>query len=217
MGRRLLRTPELADRFVSEAAVILEDRGPGALTTRAVADASGSSLAALNGLFGSKTGLLNVVALRGFSMLLEALDAAVTLEPGTPAAATATSGQARASIIELCAGHRRFAADNPRLVAHMYAKPFAELDPTEQDLEMAVAIRRHFTSHLATLLQRPRSTAAVFDTAVGLVALIDGLTAQQRAGTLGSTAKTANRRWNSAIEVYLDGASSRYGTPASAG
>lgn len=195
MGRRLLRTPELASRFVSVTVLMLNDHGPEALTTRSVAEAAGSSLAALNDLFGSKAGLLDAVALHGFSQLLEAFDA------------TSTAGGPRESIIELSGAHRRFGAQRPELMAHMYSRPFASFNPDDDDLEIARAIRRHFTNCIAALLGRDRSSAAVFDTAVGLVALLEGLTSQQRAGTLGSTARTTNRRWSSAIETYLDGVS----------
>lgn len=198
MGRRLLRTPELARTFVSVTALLLEDGGPDALTTRAVADASGSSLAALNGLFGSKSGLLNAVALQGFSELLEALDA------------TSTADRTKESVIELASAHRRFGAQRPELMAHMYSRPFASFDPGEDDLEVATAIRRHFTDRIASLLGSDRSTSAVFDTAVGLVALLDGLSNQERAGTLGSTTRNADSRWSSAIETYLAGASVRF-------
>lgn len=200
MGRPLLRTPELADRFVLATVVMLEDQGPNALRTRAVADAAGSSLAALNDLFGSKAGLFNAVALHGFSVLLEVLDG------------TTTVGEPRADIIKLCGALRRFATEQPELMAHMYSRPFASFNPTDHDLENATAIRRHFTNHVAALIGRDRSTTAVFDTAAGLVALLEGLTSQQRAGTLGTTAKTANRRWASAIELYLDGATVKFRT-----
>jgi len=198
VGRPLLRTPELTNQFISATILMLEDRGAEALTTRTIADATGSSLAALNDLFGSKAGLLDTVALHGFSELLHALDE------------TTTYSDSRASILELCCTHRNFAAERPELTAQMYARPFSSFNPAEHDVDIATAIRRHFTNNIATLLQHNRSTSTVFDTTVGLIALLEGLTSQQRAGTLGSTAKTTRRRWNAAIEVYLDGASARF-------
>lgn len=198
MGRRLLRTPELGDRFVSETTAMLETNGIESITTRAVAQAADSSLAALNELFTSKTGLLNAVALRGFGELLTGLDQAVDHE------------DARGSIIGLCRAHRDFATTRPHLLAHMYSAPFATLDPAEHDYEIATQIRRHFTNRIARHLELDRASRPVFDTAVGLVALLEGLTYQERAGTLGSTTKTADRRWTSSIEIFLDGASTMH-------
>lgn len=197
MGRRLLRTPELSDRFVSETRAMLETDGIESITTRAVAQAVDSSLAALNELFTSKTGLLNAVALHGFAELLAVLDQAVDHQ------------EARASVIALCRAHRDFATTRPHLMAHMYSTPFATFDPAEHDYEIATQIRRHFTSRIARHLELDRSSDSVFDTAVGLVALLEGLTHQQQADTLGSTTKTADRRWTSSIEIFLDGASTR--------
>ncbi len=212
MGRPRLRTETLRQRFVDEAILLIETEGIEAITTRGIAERSESSLAALNELFGGKAGLVSAAALHGFSLLATAID--VDIDAGTVDALVSgpaggpggeRAGGAMTAVAGLCRAHREFSRANPRLLALMYSRPFAEFGPDDQDRVVAAAIRRRFTAAVATAVGEPANSRTVNDSAIGLVALLEGLTRQERAGTLGSTVASMDRRWTAALDTYLSG------------
>ena len=73
------------DRIVDVAARLLQERGPAAVTTRAVADGAGVQAPTLYRLFGDKDGLLDAVAERVMATFVaakaDAVDAAGDLDP----------------------------------------------------------------------------------------------------------------------------------------
>lgn len=192
MGRPRQRTPELRDRFIDETLKILEASGSDAITTRAVAAASGSSQAALNELFGSKVGLIDATALRGFGAVRDVLQQSL---PSTDSADR---------VLALCRAHHDFSTRHPHLIALMYSRPFRDFAPTEADVAVASDILRLFTTEVALLIGAERRSPQVTDTAIGLIALLVGLHHQERSGTLGSTPATIQRRWAAAVKRYIN-------------
>lgn len=197
MGRPRLRTPALRQRFIEVAVAAVEAGEVTDLTTRQLAQEAGSSLAALNELFGGKQGLVDAAALTGFASLADTLDG------------LAAGDDARSDLLALCRAHRRFTTEHPGLSQLMFSRPFDRFEPTTTDTENANRVHRHFTSRVAALLGAGRSSRVVIDAAIGLVALLHGLDHQHRSGTLGSTTQTAERRWTAAIETHISGAIAR--------
>lgn len=194
MGRPILRTPELADRFVAETIAIIESDGVEGVTTRAAATAAGSSLASLNQLFGGRTGLLDAVALRGFELLRDDLDQ------------VGSSPDPRERLLGLCVTYRRVAGERPRLLRLMYSQPHAAFNPDAGDEETGRAIRQHFTNPFAAMMEARSNDPQVVAASIGLISLLEGLALQEQGGTLGSTPESASNRWRLVIEMYIDGA-----------
>ena len=69
MPRPKQRTPELAEHVLQAALGLLASEGPAALTARRLADAAGTSPAAVYELFGDKAGVLRAVFFSGFEHL----------------------------------------------------------------------------------------------------------------------------------------------------
>jgi AcrR family transcriptional regulator len=67
--RRKLRTPELRDRVLDVAMVVLANEGAAGLTTRRIAQEAATSIPAVYELFGDKTGLVRELFFQGFDGL----------------------------------------------------------------------------------------------------------------------------------------------------
>ncbi len=193
MARPRLRTPEMRDEILSTAIALLGRRGPAAITTRGVAAAAKTSPAAIAELFGGKPGLVSAVFSAGFEQLSRELGDA----PG--------SDDPIESLTTIGAAYRAFAAHQPDLFDVMFSRPFIEFAPQPSDLAVAKDIHDTFTRPFATLLGQTKNSNAVVDSATGYVALLHGLAMQERAGILGSTPASRNRRWMKSTHTFLRG------------
>jgi len=180
--------------IVDAAVSLLLTEGPAALTTRRTASAAGTSPAAVAELFGGKPGLIAAVFVVGFEQLDRELGDAPSLEDPVD------------GLVAIAGAYRAFAAAQPDLFDVMFSRPFIEFAPQPSDLAVAKNIHDTFTLRFAALLEQPQSAGIVVDAATGYVALLQGLAAQERAGILASRPVSANRRWETAVRIYLDGA-----------
>src|SRR4051794_25802141 len=134
--RPKLRTAALRDVIVEQAAQALDEGGPAALQARAVASAAGTSTAALYELFGDKVGLAGGGFYEGFRLLNSRL--------GT----IPESADARDDVVRLLAEARAFAVDHPMLFNLMYARPFAEFEPGDDERRAAAEIYKLIVSRV---------------------------------------------------------------------
>src|SRR5882724_3124840 len=170
MGRPRLRTPQLRGELSAAAVRLLDAGGVPAVTTRAVASAAGTSLAAVDELFGGKPGLVRAIHAEGFRLLAADLRALpLAADPAT-------------AVLDLALAIRAFAARRRSLYEVMFSRPFAEFTPSPGDQRAADEIYRLMLARVAALLpaDRPRGTAK--DAAISLVALVRGLVAMEHAG-----------------------------------
>ena len=196
MPRRKLRTQELRDELVATALAVLEHHGPLALRARDVASAAGTSTGALYELFGDKVGLVRALFYEGFRALDERLRA------------VAATGDARTDVVALLAASRAFAIERPMLFELMYARPFADFQPTEDDLRVGASIYRLVVHSVRRWLTDVSSTTDPVDAAHVLVALNRGLVAAELAALLGRSARSRDRRWRLAVDAQLNGLAS---------
>lgn len=189
MGRPKVRTEALRGELLSVATGLLSSGGSAALTTRAVAAGAGSSLAAVNELFGGKAGLVRAIFAEGFTRLAEDLSA---LRPGDGP---------EADVMAVALVFRSFAQRHANLYEVMFSRPFMEFRPGEEDLRAAMAARRIIVDRVAALpgVTRPK------DAALGLFAVIQGLVSLETAGLLGSTPESVDRRFRFTIIATLRG------------
>jgi AcrR family transcriptional regulator len=193
VGRRKLRTPELRDRVVEAALTMLADAGVAGFTTRRVAQEAETSLPAVYELFGDKAGLVRELFFEGFRHLRRKFDA---VEP---------SGEPRADLVELIGVFRAFIRTNPVLADVMFSRPFADFDPGPSDLAATSSVRECFVGHVRRCIDARVISGDETDIAHVLLALAQGLAAQEKAGWLGRSEESMSRRWELAFRAVLDG------------
>lgn len=193
MPRAKQRTPELRDALLRNAVEVLERDGPAGFGVRTVAAAGGTSVAGLYELYGDKAGLVRAMFLDGFQSLYRCL------------ASLEATGDARADLVGLLAATRAFALERPMLFEVMYARPFCEFIPDDDDRRAAVGIYQLIVDAVARWLAGQGSVTDSVDAAQGLVCANRGLVAAELAGVLGRSPASVERRWWATIAALLDG------------
>jgi hypothetical protein len=111
----------------------------------------------------------------------------------------------RADLLAVVHDFRAFVRDNPVLAEVMFARPLADIDPGPAERAATVAVRKFFTWRVGRAIDAGVLTGNAIDLALALLALAQGLAAQERAGWLGSSRRSATRRWTVATNALLDG------------
>jgi AcrR family transcriptional regulator len=193
MPRAKQRTPELRDKVLQAAVAMLADDGVTGLTTRRVAQDAGTSIPAVYELFGDKAGLVREIYFEGFRQLLRRFDTvAETADP-------------RADLVRIATTFRAFVRENPVLAQVMFSRPFADFDPGPDELRASGSVREFFVARVRRAIDAGVVAGDPTDIAHILLALGQGLAAQESAGWLGSSAASINRRWNLAYRTLLAG------------
>jgi AcrR family transcriptional regulator len=190
------RTPELREHVLRVALATLAAEGVAGFTTRKVARGADTSTPAVYELFGDKAGLVREVFFEGFRLLGERLDRLD--ETDDPLADLA--GVARV--------YRAFVRENPVLADVMFSRPFADFDPGPADLAAGAAVREHVIARVRRCIEAGAISSDQgdeTDVAHVLVALAQGLAAQEAAGWLGRSPASIDRRWDLAVTALLDG------------
>ncbi len=193
MPRAKQRTPELRDRVVRVALATLAADGVAGFTTRKVAAGADTSTNAVYELFGDKAGLIRAVFFEGF---LELCAGFGELEE---------SDDPRADLLAALGLTRRFVRQNPVLAEVMFSQPFASFDPGPTELEAGAAVRTFLVARVRRAIDAGILAGNQTDIAHVLLALVQGLAAQEGAGWLGTSRASINRRWNLAVNATLDG------------
>jgi AcrR family transcriptional regulator len=208
MGRPRVRTDELRARLLDGALRLVADGGPAAVTTRAVAATAGSSVAAVDELFGGKVGLVRAMFVEGFERL--AATVAALPEPA----------DAEAGILDMAVAFRRFALEHRQLFDVMFSRPYAEFEPVAADLVGYHETGRVIGRRIDALLGPAVPAAARKDAALALTATLHGLARMELAGILGSGPVSIARRWRTTVLATTRGlvaASAPDGLPARSG
>ncbi|MEM7338261.1 MAG: TetR/AcrR family transcriptional regulator [Actinomycetota bacterium] len=193
MPPRKQRTPALAQQVRAKALALLEDHGPAGLRARAVAEAAGTSTAAVYELFGDKSGLIRSIYGEGFQRLKADLEA------------LPSSDDPADDLRALFQGTRRFARRQPQLFEVMFSRPFAEFEPDASDREHAGSLFSLVVDRVTVWLSSVGSDADPVDVARVLISTSRGLIADEQAGILGSTIINRNRRWELTFDALLAG------------
>ncbi len=117
------------------------------------------------------------------------------------------SDDPRADLLRAVQALRTFVRDNPVLAQVMFSRPFADFDPGPAELEAGAATREFIMHRVQRCIDAAIIDGDQADIAHGLLALAQGLAAQEAAGWLGSTRASVNRRWNLAVHALLAGLS----------
>ncbi|HEY7135246.1 MAG TPA: TetR/AcrR family transcriptional regulator [Acidimicrobiia bacterium] len=193
MPRAKQRTPELRDRVLQVAVATLASEGVTGFTTRRVAEEAETSTPAVYELFGDKAGLVREVFFEGFRMLARRLaEAEATDDP-------------KADLVRVADTFRRFVRENPVLAEVMFSRPIADFDPGPDELRAGSSVRELVVTRVRRALDADVLTGDATDIAHALVALAQGLAAQETAGWLGTSKASIDRRWTLAVRAMLDG------------
>ena len=197
MPRAKQRTPALRDHVLNVALATLAADGVAGFTTRRVAEQAQTSTPAVYELFGDKAGLVREVFFEGFRLLRRRFGE------------LAETADARADLAGTLSAFRVFVHDNPVLAQLMFSRPFADFDPGPAERAAGAGIREFILDRVrrcreAGLLGRAGPEADA-DIAHVLLALAQGVAAQESAGWLGTTRESRDRRWELAVAAVLDG------------
>ena len=192
MPRPKQRTPELRDRVLHVAVDLIAD-GLGGFTTRRVADLAGTSVPAVYELFGDKSGLVRAVFFEGFRQLQEHIDLLHRTD------------DPRADLGRLAGAFRAFVRARPVLAGIMFSRPLSDFDADPDEWRAAAAVRSSFVDHVRRCIEAGVVQGDETDIAHVLLALAQGMAAQETAGWLGTSAASRNRRWALAIDAAIDG------------
>jgi AcrR family transcriptional regulator len=191
MPRTKQRTPELAEHVLQVALRLLADEGPASLTARRLAEAAGTSPAAVYELFGDKAGVLRAVFFSGFARLAEEL--------GEPTA------EGLDELLTLAQRYRAFIVAHPALSAIMFSRPFASFDPAPEEQAAGAAVRKRIVAAVKAAIKAGQLQGDAIDIAHAYVALIHGLAAAESSQRLGGSNATVQRRWDVGVGALLAG------------
>ncbi len=193
MARPKTRNDQLKAQLLAESLALLDSEGAAAVTARRVANVAGTSTAAVYELFGSKSGLIRSIFYEGFEQLASRMDE------------VELTGDTQTDLVSLFEAGREFALEFPMLFEVMFARPFAEFEPTPDDQEVAKRIYGHVIRLVAALLGSRRNAQITVDAAHILVALDRGLIAAECAGQLGTSRQSIGRRRALAFDTTIAG------------
>jgi AcrR family transcriptional regulator len=193
MPRAKQRTPELRDRVLRVALALLAREGAAQLTTRRVAEHARTSTPAVYELFGDKAGLVREIFFEGFRMLRRSFDA------------IAESDDPRADLVRVMQAFRAFIRENPVLAELMFLRRFTDFDPGPSERDAGRAVREFIVGSVQRCIDAGELAGDATDLAHALVALTQGLAANEVAGWLGTSKASIERRWQLAVEAMLDG------------
>lgn len=146
MARPKVHDERTGEALLSSAAELLRRGGPGAVSVRAVADASGISFRAVYALFGSKQALIDALAERGYRSLADHVRGLTA------------SGDVRRDLVMAGAeGFRRFAIEEPAIFRLTFEQVSADV------LKQKRVARAAYASYeaLAGWVRRARDAGAI--------------------------------------------------------
>ncbi len=175
---------------------MLGSEGVAGFTTRKVAREAETSTPAVYELFGDKAGLVREVFFEGFRRLRRRFD---QLEE---------SDDPTVDLVRVIETFRVFLRENPVLADVMFTRPFADFDPGPAELRAGGAVREFIVARVRRCIDAGIVSGEETDIAHVLVALAQGMAAQETAGWLGTSEVSVDRRWDLAVRAVLNGLSS---------
>src|SRR5262249_31593936 len=100
---------------------------------------------------------------------------------------------------------RAFVRENPMLAEVMFSRPFVDFDPGPLEEKAGSAVRTYVVGHVQRCIDAGILIGDATDVAHVLVSMTQGLATTERAGWLGRSKASVDRRWDTAIRAVLDG------------
>ncbi|MDX6279626.1 MAG: hypothetical protein QOH03_697 [Kribbellaceae bacterium] len=193
MPRVKQRTDALRERGLASALAVLDEEGIAGLTTRTVAQRANASVPAIYEVFGDKAGIVREVFFEGFRRLGDELAA-------IPPAPDPVEG-----IRRLAGTFRTFLLAHPILAQIMFARPFADFDPTKDEARAGVKVRKLFVQYVREAIDADQLSGDPTDLALVLFTYVEGMAAAENAHRLGGSRQSATRRYRLGLDALLTG------------
>lgn len=208
MGRRKIHTEATSAQLLNAAEALLEQKGPDAVTVRAVALQARVSTRAVYALFGEKDGLLAGLSARGYEYLGKSLDA------------VKRSGDPHKDLVNAAViGFRGFALGHP----HLFRLTFVSVHPTAMQYETTamaargayMVLRGYITAGqdagIGTKISRSEFSVAYHALCQGLSEIELSHQPPPVGGNFWPqiTGKDHAKMWTNAMTAYLDGLDDR--------
>jgi AcrR family transcriptional regulator len=187
------RTDALHERGLASAMAVLSEEGVGGLTTRTVARRANASVPAIYEVFGDKAGIVREVFFEGFRLL------------GDELAELPPYDDPLEGLRRLADGFRGFVVRNPVLAEIMFARPFADFDPTADEARAGAKVRKIFVRRVEAAVDAGVVNGDPTDLALVLFTFVQGFAAAENARRLGGSKQSTNRRWHLALNALLHG------------
>lgn len=192
MGRPKEHGEKTRRTLLEAAERLLAESGIAAVTVRSVADRAGTTTRAVYALFGSKEGLVQALAARGFDLISERLDSLPLT--GDPLEDFLTAA---------IAGFRTFAVDHPHLFRLVFVSGLGIPFGAETYTAQSTSLRR-----LGERVERLRATGVlgghrVDDVMVMCDALCTGLANREVCGLIEPA--QADRVWRDSLTALVAG------------
>jgi AcrR family transcriptional regulator len=168
------------ETLLDAALRLLEERGPGALRIRDLAEAAEQSTMGVYTHFGSKQGLLEQLYLHGFRRLEKQLSS------------VPSNGQGRHELPAFALAYRAFALDNEALYGLMFERATPDFVPSDASRLAGLATFQMLVTRVADA--RPDLTDAAADSHL-IWATMHGLV----------TIELMHRRWGGPLVAHLQG------------
>jgi AcrR family transcriptional regulator len=192
VGRPREHGEETRKTLLEAAERLLAESGIGAVTLRSVADRAGTSTRAVYALFGSKEGLVQALAARGFDLVSERLDSLPLTDDPVEDLLTAAIG-----------GFRAFAIGHPDLFRLVFVgglgMPFGAATATAQSTSLGHLVQRVERLRAAGMLGGHR----VDDVMLMCDAICTGLANREVCGQADPS--QAERIWRDALTALVAG------------
>ena len=172
---------------------MLAAEGVAGFTTRRVAHGAETSIPAVYELFGDKARLVREVVFEGFRVLCRRLEECEE------------SDDPRADLASVIESFRAFVRDNPVLAEVMFSRPFSDFDPSLEELGTGSSVRELIVRRVRRCIDEGIFVGDETDIAHVLLALAQGLAAQETAGWLGSSRASVEHRWKTAFQTMFAG------------
>jgi AcrR family transcriptional regulator len=173
-------TSTTRETLLDAALRLLQQRGPGALRVRDVADAADQSTMGVYTHFGSKQGLLEQLYLHGFQRLEDQL------------ARVPSDGQGRQELLEFALAYRAFALDDEALYGLMFERATPDFVPSDASRLAALTTFEMLSTRVADW--QPGRTNPAADAHL-LWATMHGLV----------TIELMHKRWGGPLVEHLQG------------
>lgn len=174
VGRPKAYDEGLRVRLVEAAARLLADEGPGAVTTRRVAAAVGTSTTAIYSLIGSKEELVRAMHREGFQRLADHLATVdVTDDP-------------LEDLARLGSAYHAMAVESPHLYAVMFGGVLGDFVPDDADLALARGTLDVLVDAVRRAVDAGELDGDPTDLALELWSMNHGITSLGLTGMLGS-------------------------------
>lgn len=194
MGRPRVHDETTRERLLEVAGNVLRRDGPAALTVRRLADEADTSTSAIYTLFGSKDGVVRTMYRAGFDNLAAHQD-----DVGTAARMSPVERVRR-----LAAAYRAAARARPHLYDVMFACPFPEFAPDDEDQARALATLGRLHEAVDDAIAAGELVGDADVVTMGLWATVHGLAMLELAGSL-DVETDADAVWEATVEAVLDG------------